>query len=1129
MQPEQRYQIGDMIAKGDFATVYRAHDLELDRDVAVKQIHQQYLDDPAQLEQYWGEAQLLASLEHPFIMSIHDLVRERGWLILELMQGNVRDRLAGEPCDLNYLRLTISYVLHALNFLEKNGIVHGDVKPTNLLLDRENRVKLGDFGIARRVTGDDGSLVKGTTKYMAPEVFAEQFGPVGFHSDLYSLGFTAFELMCGANFETLFPGLNMFGRDQQVAWMMWHAAPERQLPEISRVLEGVPEDLAHVIQRLTQKDPALRYRRAEEALADLRTRGHLGPEPPVSRPSNEEDQEAKRGKQRRMLTIAAVAVSLLLSLTMLFVPTGKTPPRKEAVVAVGPAEGAVSDIDTRLGQLILEPADGTKPIRVVIDTDHDRIMLNGQLVEVSALKVGDQISVEQVTRADGRKFQEIVATRGQAQSLLGSIDSVRPADRMIVVLPGGDEAPGPPLSVYVPSTVRLRLNGKNTFDGRPVRLTDAQPNDRVELFYLPDENPPVATACGLLRFFTLEGRLVSADPAKRRITLDLGQGPEGKQQAFDVAADCVVSLNGATVVDGRVFSLDHLKAGDRVAVRHDAQVTRIDAVRDLTATGVVTEVAGTGQQIGVRLEGQPIPTEFAIDPQCDVQIVGNDKPVDVAYLRPGDRVAVTHQATDLKDAVATSIAVEPHVDRRVWAVVVVQTDYDDSRLDGLHTAGADADLIRESLGTFYRVADDQLFFEADPIRARLEEQLPEFLQRVTPGSQLIVYFAGHGFFDQRGKPVLALKDFDPSRRSSTGLPLNWLLAQMESCPPGEKVLLLDTACTHDDALARLQPASAELAKAAAAAPGRPLSPSVVVVTNCSPGERKLVETEEPHGLFARSVAGGYDGKADTNGDDRVDADELVRFLEAEMKRLAPEGQPQTPYCYLPDPTPDRLTAEAREAARLVLAYAQSSQLNDEALKSLTEKYADARFLAPNQPDVHEAYGLALLKHGKTLLSLRVFEELVAEHPESAVGQAALAWQNFNKRNYPKGIKHLVTLVRSLPQPPPGQQYDPYLSQTLQWAGAMREFALSKFGGGLNRSEVNLLDQAVLNRDEPSKTHFATGIQHVRKKGETISQQIQDTSDAARKAAIAREAGRLTYYTSFDFESAASYLAAKLSR
>ncbi len=87
--------------------------------------------------------------------------------------------------------------------------------------------------MARRAGNDEGSLLKGTTKYMAPEVVSDQFGRVGPHSDLYSLGFSIYELLCGENFETLFPGLNAFGRDKQVAWMMWHAAADRRLPEIS--------------------------------------------------------------------------------------------------------------------------------------------------------------------------------------------------------------------------------------------------------------------------------------------------------------------------------------------------------------------------------------------------------------------------------------------------------------------------------------------------------------------------------------------------------------------------------------------------------------------------------------------------------------------------------------------------------------------------------------------------------------------------------------------------------------------------------------------------------------------------------------------------------------------------------
>src|SRR6185503_3407744 len=125
--------------------------------------------------------------------------------------------------------------------------------------------------------GDPGSIIKGTTKYMAPEVLSDQFGPVGPHSDLYSLGFSAYELMCGSHFDSLFPGLDMFGRDRQMAWMMWHSSPDRRLPEIHRVLQGVPEDLTFVIQKLVEKNPAKRYRTAEEVIHDLQALSRGGP------------------------------------------------------------------------------------------------------------------------------------------------------------------------------------------------------------------------------------------------------------------------------------------------------------------------------------------------------------------------------------------------------------------------------------------------------------------------------------------------------------------------------------------------------------------------------------------------------------------------------------------------------------------------------------------------------------------------------------------------------------------------------------------------------------------------------------------------------------------------------------
>ena len=200
-----RFEIIETLGRGDFATVYRALDRELGREVAIKQIHQQYLQDPKQLERYWQEAQLLASLEHPHIMTIYDIVRDRGWLVLELMQGSIGQLLAGRPISIDDLRMMILFVAQALHHLEQHKIYHGDVKPSNMMVDRGSRIKLGDFGMARRMVGDDGSLLKGTTKYMAPEVASEQFGPVGPHSDLYSLG--KFSSTTNSPFCSVTPGM----------------------------------------------------------------------------------------------------------------------------------------------------------------------------------------------------------------------------------------------------------------------------------------------------------------------------------------------------------------------------------------------------------------------------------------------------------------------------------------------------------------------------------------------------------------------------------------------------------------------------------------------------------------------------------------------------------------------------------------------------------------------------------------------------------------------------------------------------------------------------------------------------------------------------------------------------------
>ena len=99
MSLDTRYKILEKIGSGSFATVYRAKDNELGREVAIKQLHSEFLADEGRLDRFWQEAQLLASLQHPNIVTIFDIVRERGWLVMELMQSSLATRLALRNCS----------------------------------------------------------------------------------------------------------------------------------------------------------------------------------------------------------------------------------------------------------------------------------------------------------------------------------------------------------------------------------------------------------------------------------------------------------------------------------------------------------------------------------------------------------------------------------------------------------------------------------------------------------------------------------------------------------------------------------------------------------------------------------------------------------------------------------------------------------------------------------------------------------------------------------------------------------------------------------------------------------------------------------------------------------------------
>ena len=359
MEADSRYEILDTIATGEFAIVSRARDRDLGREVAVKQIHAQYLADPRQLARYWQEAQLLASLQHANIITIYDVVRPRGWLILELMRGSLKASAEGDPMDLDQLRMVLANCLTGLHFLHTNGVIHGDIKPSNILVAPPNRIKLGDFGLARRASNEEGSLLKGTTKYMAPELLSAQFGAVGPASDLYSLGFTAYELMVGSHFESLLPTLATFGRNRQLAWMMWHSTADVRLPEIARCWKAFPRTWPASSSRLIAKDQSQRYRSAGGGPAGPGRPGAMNILPPTADPDAEAAAAAaaRRKKRLRTLSVLAGGVAVILGTLIMMIMLNRPKPVHHEIV-VKPLHGTVTDVFAMSRELGVAPSEG---------------------------------------------------------------------------------------------------------------------------------------------------------------------------------------------------------------------------------------------------------------------------------------------------------------------------------------------------------------------------------------------------------------------------------------------------------------------------------------------------------------------------------------------------------------------------------------------------------------------------------------------------------------------------------------------------------------------------------------------------------------------------------------------------
>jgi beta-lactam-binding protein with PASTA domain/predicted Ser/Thr protein kinase len=257
-----RYQVERKLGAGGMANVYLAEDQELGRRVAIKILNDRHANDDQFVERFRREAKNAAALSHPNIVSIYDRGEAEGsyYIAMEYLDGRSLKELiiSRGPAPLNVAIEYARQILSALRFAHRHGIVHRDIKPHNVLVDAEGRVKVTDFGIARAGTSqmtEAGSIV-GTAQYLSPEQ-ARGTG-VDQRSDLYSLGIVLYELVTG----TL-----PFNGDTPVEIAMKHLSQNPELPSTLR--PELPRELDLVVTRALAKDPDERYQSAEEMDADL--------------------------------------------------------------------------------------------------------------------------------------------------------------------------------------------------------------------------------------------------------------------------------------------------------------------------------------------------------------------------------------------------------------------------------------------------------------------------------------------------------------------------------------------------------------------------------------------------------------------------------------------------------------------------------------------------------------------------------------------------------------------------------------------------------------------------------------------------------------------------------------------
>ncbi len=336
------YQILEPIGQGGMATVYKAMQPAMNRTVAVKILTAQMASNATFLARFKQEAQMIASLEHPHILPVLDLGEQDGLVYIAMRYmgfGTVQSRIANGPVPLRDIARWVEQIASALDYAHQRGVVHRDVKPTNVLLDSQNNAFLADFGIAKWMEGSiqlTGSAVIGTPQYMSPE--QGQGLKIDGRSDEYSLAVMAYEMITGQP---------PFQAETPLAIVLKHVT-EPLTPPLA-INPRVPPAVSDVIVKALNKSPDDRYPTTVAFAETLSKAIATSPVPgtaelPPSAVPTEQVHITKSQPSPRKPIGRPIAIGLVLLIVIalglggvMLVTTNQPPPdRPLAVVTLGP-------------------------------------------------------------------------------------------------------------------------------------------------------------------------------------------------------------------------------------------------------------------------------------------------------------------------------------------------------------------------------------------------------------------------------------------------------------------------------------------------------------------------------------------------------------------------------------------------------------------------------------------------------------------------------------------------------------------------------------------------------------------------------------------------------------------------